>query len=239
MGDAAACGVEAVGELLRRGLPQAQDVVTVNDGAEWMQGFVDLPCPQAHRVLDFAHAAGYLAAASTEAYGEGTAAAQHWFTTQRHTLRHGKPDAVLAARAALPDGAARDDAVGYLTTRRSQIADRDFAARGWPIGSGCVESAHKGVVQQRLKQRGMRWSRPVAAGMLALRLVAANDRWAATWPMIVAHQRADRQARAAQRRTARQTRPPHPTLVQDGKPTADHPWRRFRLAGSPRNHHRI
>lgn len=85
LGTAEAFGYEALGELMRRGVPLATDVVTVNDGAEWIQGFVDLHCPQAHRVLDFAHAAEYLAQAATEAYGEGTTAQQEWFTTQRHT----------------------------------------------------------------------------------------------------------------------------------------------------------
>ena len=35
------------------------------------------------------------------------------------------------------------------------------------------------------------------------------------------------------RRAARRTRPPRPPLMEHGTPTADHPWRRFRLKGSP------
>jgi hypothetical protein len=67
LGDAVAFGDEAVGELVRRGIPHAPDEVTVNDGAEWLQGFIDLPCPQAQRILDVAHAAAYLASAATDA----------------------------------------------------------------------------------------------------------------------------------------------------------------------------
>lgn len=152
-------------------------------------------------------------------------------------MRHGDPDAVVAALRALSAGQARDEAVSYLTTRRSQIAYRDFVARGWPIGSGCVESAHKGVVQQRLKLRGMRWARAVAAGMLALRVVDANDRWDATWAKVGPHQRTAQRARTAARRVARRPRPPQPKLVQNGKPTANHCWRHFRLKGSPQFPH--
>lgn len=239
LGTADAFGDEALGELGRRGVPQATDVVTVNDGAEWIQGFVDLHCPQAHRVLDFAHAAEYLAAAATAAYGEGTAAGTAWFATQRRDLRDGDPDVVLAALLALPTGEERDRAWSYLATRRSQIAYREFVAQGWPIGSGCVESGHKGVLQGRLKGRGMRWSRPAAEGLIALRVVDANDRWTAAWAPVGRHQRAARQARTATRRATRQARPPTPKLVKDGKPTADHPWRRFRLKGSPQFPHII
>ncbi|MBA2555754.1 MAG: hypothetical protein H0V12_00145 [Chloroflexi bacterium] len=208
LGDAATFGHEALGELARRGVPWATDVVAVNDGAAWIQGFLDLHCPQAGRVLDVAHAAGYLAPAAHAAYGAGTPAAQRWFATQRHEVRHGDPDRMLAALAALPLSAERDQAIAYLTARRDQIAYRDVVARGWPIGSGCVESAHT----------GMRWSRAGAQGMLALRLVGANARWADRWSQVLGHQRAARRGTVAPRRAAR------PRLVQDGRPTADHPW---------------
>lgn len=51
----------APAELHRRGLGNAQTVVAVNDGAEWIQSFLDYHCPQAVRIIDFAHAAGYVA----------------------------------------------------------------------------------------------------------------------------------------------------------------------------------
>ena len=262
LGDAATFGHEALGELERRGVPEATDVVTVNDGATWIQDWVGLHCPQAGRVLDFAHAAGYLATAAQAAYGQGTDAAQAWFGTQRSALRHGDPDRVLTALAALPPSDDRDTAMGYLTARRDQIAYRDFIARGWPIGSGCVESAHKGVVQARLKGRGMRWSLSGAEGLLALRVVTANDRWAAIWDQVGAHQRAARRMRTAHRRARRvaarqlptspavpppapvcpdqsSSAPARPRLVQDGTPTAAHPWRRFHLPGSHRFDHQI
>ena len=45
-------------ETERRGVCQAKEVCAVQDGAEWIQGFVDLYRPDAVRILDFAHAAG-------------------------------------------------------------------------------------------------------------------------------------------------------------------------------------
>lgn len=239
LGDAATFGAEALGELVRRGVPWARDIVAVHDGAEWIQGFLEEQCPQAQRVLDFAHAAGYLAHAATAAYGEGTEAAQAWFAAQRHELRHGAPAVVLAALETLPTSEARDRAVAYLTARRAQIAYRDFAAHGWPLGSGCVESAHKAIVQARLKGPGMRWSRAGAGAVLALRVTQANARWAATWGQVGAHQRATQRARTAARRAARQRRPPRPKLVVAGKPTAEHCWRTFHLPGSRPPRHKI
>lgn len=219
----------SVGELGRRGVFPATDVVAVNDGAVWIGQVLDLHCPQAHRVLDFAHAAGYLTRAAIEAFGE-TRAASTWSTCRRHELRNGDPDVVLAALAALPVGEEQAIALGYLSTRRDQIQYRVFQTRGWPIGSGCVESAHKAIVQARLKGRGMRWSRRGATALLALRVVQENGRWDQTWPIIGPHRRHTQHARVWHRRAGRiavrAAPPPRPPLVIDGKPTIDHPWKR-------------
>jgi hypothetical protein len=59
-----------------------------------------------------------------------------------------------------------------------------FKQDGWPIGSGSGESAHKVVVQSRMKLAGMRWAFPNVNSMLALRAMACNDRWDAAWPAI-------------------------------------------------------
>ncbi len=233
LGTAEQFGDEIVGELGRRGIPRATDLVSVNDGAVWIQELLDLHCPQAERVLDFAHAAGYLADAAKATWTD-PATVEAWFTAQRHELLTGDPDQVLATLGALPASAARDTARGYLTSRRDQIAYREFRERGWPIGSGCVESAHQHVVQDRLKGRGMRWGRPGATAMLALRVATANDRWDETWGQVGPAQRAAAHARTVARRTIRHQSPPRGPQVIDGKPVASHPWRQFRLPGSPR-----
>jgi hypothetical protein len=52
-----------------------------------------------------------------------------------------------------------------------------FRAEGWPIGSGMVESAHKLVVEDRLKGEGMHWADVNVNPLLALRNAVCNDRW--------------------------------------------------------------
>ncbi len=233
LGSTAQFADEAIGELGRRGIPGATDLVSVNDGAIWIQEVLDLHCPQAHRVLDFAHAAEYLADAAKATWAD-PATVERWFATQRHELLTGDPDRVLAAVAALPAADPRDTALGYLTTRRDQIAYQVFRDRGWPIGSGCVESAHQHVVQDRLKGRGRRWSRAGAEALIALRVVDANDRWDAIWPQVGPPQRTTRRARTAARRTARTGRPPRARLIVNGKPTIDHPWKQGLKRRGPR-----
>ena len=60
MKDAESFGGVAQVEMHRRGVSQAKAVCAVTDGADWIQGFVDLHRPDAVRILDFPHAAEHL-----------------------------------------------------------------------------------------------------------------------------------------------------------------------------------
>jgi len=71
--------------------------------------------------------------------------------------------------------------VGYLFNHRSRIRYNQFRQAGYPLGSGTVESACKLVMQERMKQAGMRWSREGAQAMLALRGVLLSERWDEVW----------------------------------------------------------
>jgi hypothetical protein len=57
LADVDAFNEAVLGDLHRRGVETAGQVAAVSDGAEWIQGFVDLHCPQAVRIRDFAQAA--------------------------------------------------------------------------------------------------------------------------------------------------------------------------------------
>jgi len=46
------------------------------------------------------------------------------------------------------------------------------------IGSGAIESAHRTVIQKRMKQAGQRWSNKGAKNMLRLRIISMNKQWA-------------------------------------------------------------
>jgi hypothetical protein len=252
--DADTFGRLATIETDRRGTTTAGTVVAIVDGADWCQGFIDLHRPDAVRILDLPHAVEHLGAVAQAVFGAGTAAASDWLGTQAHALRHGHEAQVLAALTHLagrPDLRLEAQAVctrvlAYLTTRRAQIRYQTFADAGYPLGSGCVESANKLVVEARLKGSGMHWARASVNPMLALRTLIANDRWAEAWPGLWETLRCQGRARATQRQQTRRAAaaaprsparpappppspslpPPRPKTIVNGKPTADHPWRR-------------
>jgi hypothetical protein len=249
--DAATFGDLATIETHRRGTTTAGTVVAVTDGATWCQGFVDLHRPDAVRVLDFPHAVEHLGTVAQAVFGAGSAPASEWLGLQAHALRHGAEETVLAELARLAEPTGLDEEVravcaqvrDYLTTRRAQIRYQAFAAAGYPLGSGCVESANKLVVEARLKGGGMHWARANVNPMLALRTPVANARWTEAWPAIWAELRTAVRDRAARRRPPHAPvaappptspvppappvpRPPRPKTIVNGKPTSAHPWRR-------------
>jgi hypothetical protein len=249
LADADTFGQLALSEVHRRGVLGAKAVAAVTDGAEWIQGFLDLHCPDALRILDFAHAAQRLAEIGQAVWGEGSAQAQQWATQQCHTLKHCGPQMVLAElllkQVADPGSAVLMVNLAYLTKRVGQVQYPCYQAQGWPIGSGMVESANKLVVEARLKGSGMHWARDNVNAMLALRTVVCNDRWAEGWTQMQARRRpqvgARRKARqqraravtdAAHQAQFRAARPARiGTLapqVEGGpvRPGAAHPWRR-------------
>jgi hypothetical protein len=230
LADAERFGRLALVETHRRGTETAHSVCAVSDGAEWIQGFVDLHRPDAVRILDFPHALGYVAQAGHAVYGEGTPAFALWFARQRQTLKQGEPAVVLRALRRLVPLAQRQgtaaavttvqESVAYLEKRRAMLAYARFQAQGYPIGSGSVESANKVVMEARLKGAGMHWARSHVNPLVALRTIACSDRWAEAWPQIVQQL----QQQAWQRRLRRlEALPPPQRPVASSTPATEAP----------------
>ena len=48
--------------------------------------------------------------------------------------------------------------IRYYETHEDRMQYKSFSDKGYMIGSGPIESAHKSVIQQRMKLSGQRWS---------------------------------------------------------------------------------
>ncbi len=74
----------------------------------------------------------------------------------------------------------------YLINRPGQFQYYAALQAGLPIGSGEVESAHRYVIQKRLKLSGAWWKAENAQVMLNLRVTRANGRWRQYWDRMAA-----------------------------------------------------
>lgn len=178
----------ALVEMQRRSVEHAHEVAAVMDGADWEQSFVDFHCPQAIRILDFAHAAEHLNAIGEFLHGEHSPESQAWLKDRTHCLKHDGPEALLLELEKLrrkhPEAEVVASNLAYLKKRKDQIQYPLFQAQGWPIGSGAVESGNKLVVQARLKGAGMHWKEEHVNSMLALRNILCSHRWREDWSRI-------------------------------------------------------
>jgi len=217
-------------EAHRRGVPRAGQIASPNDGADWIQGVLDLVAPNAERILDEPHGAEHLGTIGELVFGAGRAEATAWTSAQRDRLKADRdgPAVVLAElarcrdRGPVPGAPARADGlsptetlvreVAYFEKRADQIRYAAFRQAGYPIGSGIAESGHKVVIGARMKHAGQHWAPAHLNPMGALRSLVASDRWEASWPAIWAQQRTTTAAqRQARRRRCRAAPVPAPT----------------------------
>lgn len=169
-------------EACRRGLEKAKRVVSVNDGAAWIWAIVFMCFARCAQILDWYHATQRLWTIAAAYFGDDQAAATAWVETQKALLAHSQLLQVFQNIRRLyprhhPCPEPVSKAVRYLFHNRWRMCYREFRQAGYPIGSGVIESACKLVVQERMKQAGMQWSRTGAHAMLALRSVLLSDRW--------------------------------------------------------------
>ena len=238
----------ALVETQRRGVETAAEVVAPTDGAVWIEGFLAYHRPDAHHILDFGHAAEYVAVIGRVQALPEEGAFQSWLTTRLHTLKHEGATVLLPELrqcvAAHPEQTEAASALAYLEKRVDQMDYPAYQRVGWPIGSGSVESANKVVVEARLKGAGMHWADHHVNPMLSLRNAVCSDRWGEAWPEITAYHHQQRQQRYCERAKQRTIVPPPPPLPprpapepvktasppatpqEPWRPAPDHPWRR-------------
>jgi hypothetical protein len=153
----------------------------------------DLFGEQGSYLIDFYHVCEYLSAAAKTIAPEA-AAGKAWIEAQKDGLKTGRVDEVL--RALVPHREAPDVSDDqapvrvchrYLGARKDQLKYREALAEGLPIGSGEIESAHRYVVQRRLKLPGAWWLVHHAEHMLALRINRLNGDWQAYWAALAAN----------------------------------------------------
>ena len=161
-------------EACGRGVEKVGYLSSVNDGAAWIWNIVRMCYGNCVEILDWWHAVEKLWLIAKHHFDAESVQATEWVSAQKQFLIEGSLSAILRnirllyPRAdALPDPVRK--AILYLFHNRRRMRYHLFREAGYPIGSGTVESACKLVVQQRLKQSGMRWSRHGAQAMLALR----------------------------------------------------------------------
>jgi len=160
--------------------------LVLGDGASWIWNLADLHFPGVPQLLDFYHAAEHLHQTAAALWPEGVA--NGWWRRRLDQLKAGELGNFFAAlkliakrhETSAPDlSPAR--LLGYFEDNRQRLGYAQALQANLPIGSGAVESAGRHIVQQRLKQSGMRWSIKGAQAVLNLRVRHRSGQFEQYW----------------------------------------------------------
>jgi Uncharacterised protein family (UPF0236) len=188
--------VEASGHALRScavaaGFGTNTQLHGVGDGAPWIaEQFTATFGPQASYLVDFYHVCDYLAEAAPIC---APAAPHAWLETQKQRLKNNDGTGGLTQLREYVEAEEIDNdhapvraCLRYLSNRPYHLDYKGAIEKGLPIGSGEIESAHRYVIQQRLKLPGAWWKADNVEPMLALRVVRANEDWDKYWGQLAA-----------------------------------------------------
>ena len=158
-----------------------QTKVCIADGAIWNWNWVDDCYPQAVQILDFFHAAEKIGSYAAIQYPD-IAERYKWMNLQKERLRNNEVAAVIEQLKSSTSRnkeaeKARTDAIGYYENNQSRMQYKTYLQKGYLIGSGPIEAAHRNVVQQRLKLSGQRWSLKGAQQIANLRACKKSNQW--------------------------------------------------------------
>jgi len=155
-------------------------VVWVGDGAPYNWTLADQLAPDAVQILDWHHAVEHAVDCGKVLLGEESPFLPLWQKRAEALLTEG-PEAIIAElMECVPEVEKRrrdkadalqalDDLVRYYRTNLQRMKYRLLREQGLPIGSGAVESAHRHVLQARMKRAGQRWALRNARRMARLR----------------------------------------------------------------------
>jgi hypothetical protein len=158
--------------------------VFIADGAKWIWNWVEDFYGDSVQILDFYHAVEKLGKYATLACKD-PAERRQWLHEQKQRLKTDEVENVLkdlmkiAAKTAdtTEIGKTLNDVIRYYENNIERMKYETFMKKGYLIGSGAIESAHRSVIQQRLKMSGQRWSIQGAQKIANLRAYRKSNRW--------------------------------------------------------------
>lgn len=176
-------------EAERRGLRRTAEVLVIGDGGSWIDTIAEKHFSAYPRIVDYYHAAERLCdcakalrPAQPEALEDRLKG--HLYEGRRNTVLHwlGKhakrlgrvrqSDPLKHPRRVLAEN------LTYFQRHQQHMDYPQYRAKGWPIGSGVVESGVK-LFNKRVKGTEQFWSRSGGEAILALRALwlSQDGRW--------------------------------------------------------------
>ncbi len=178
-------GVDELKKLLfdaaaRAGYGKIRQVVFIGDGSHWIWNICEELFSDAVQILDYYHLSENVHRFAKYQYPDNEIKMKGWAKDILDKINKGLVDEVLGGLPDLADvklPAQVPNLKTYIGNNRGRIDYRRYKLKGYSIGSGAIESGNKLVIQQRMKQSGMRWGASEGQYMASLRAKYASNQW--------------------------------------------------------------
>lgn len=154
--------------------------VFINDGARWIWNWIDTYYPDAVQILDFFHAKEHLCQFANE-YFRCPDTREKWVKGQSENLIDDKAGEVIKELSKMITTTQKQEKMrtalmDYYQNNLKRMQYKTFREQGLLIGSGAIESAHRDILQQRLKLSGQRWTKQGLQQIANLRILYKSNK---------------------------------------------------------------
>ena len=157
------------------------NIVFIADGARWFWDWASIYYPDMIQILDYYHCKEYLCEFAKLVFKDKQQREQ-WIKQQEELLFSDKVDEVIL-NIKIFIGLNRDamsfqqKIITYYENNRTRMFYGTYKEKGLLIGSGPIESAHRNIIQKRLKLSGQRWGKKGAQQIATLRVARKSNEW--------------------------------------------------------------
>lgn len=168
----------------RCGYQEATEKLFAADGAAWCWEIQARHFSDAVGILDWYHVSEHVWSAAKLFAPDSP---DNWAHAALSQLHDGGGSALLAWIAPQigprrgTGRAALEALQAYLAGQQDHLDYPTYRQRGWPIGTGRMESSCKQLVGVRLKGPGMHWTEAGALAVTALKAIDLNGHWQNFW----------------------------------------------------------
>jgi len=155
--------------------------VFIADGVKWIWNWVEGNYPGSTQILDYYHAVEKIEEVARHQFKDETTK-QKWLSRQKLLLLNDDVYKVIGNLRFLRSKNsatkhAKQVAINYYEEHEDRMLYKTYKERGFLIGSGPIEAAHRNVIQQRLKLSGQKWSIKGAQAIANLRCYNKSRAW--------------------------------------------------------------
>lgn len=164
----------------KKGYGTYERVAVIGDGAHWIWNMYEELFPDAVQILDYYHMCENVYNYAKYLYLSDEQKMKVWAESLIKHIEEGEIDKALSlipvtGESKLPTGVVNLPV--YLANNRNRMNYKAYKQSGLNVGSGAIESGNKKVIQQRMKQPGMRWNVETGQTIASLRAKNNSGQW--------------------------------------------------------------